>query len=653
VLKKGGDSMINKNRWRAISILFGALIVLMIYTTNSFGFCVSRDTPLITLGDGSIVEDCCDGWPAHWPAAAIPIPVYVYDQSPDDLDWAIEGAIQSWNEIESSIFKLEIVGTTSSKNPIQGALVIGFDESMCPHPLDPGVNDCMTGATGAPAQSTADGFEIQSATVFADSNHWTTGAHPDPQWVMTHEIGHVLGIVHPGNDTRPANRRTVAARGCGPEFTEATMECCGRQTGDDGTLELDDIAAATYLYPKWKYTVEVKDSSANPVIGAAVWMHGTCFPHDGDDEIEGGMVLGDIPSCLLGDGDPSPTYYPDITYVTGNDGRTGAFKVMHDNFCFTVVAEGFADSYGCQTLPAQGNYITTVIMNRLPICDANGPYIAECKGLMTELTLDGTGSYDPELNDSLSYSWATDCPGGSFNDLTLPQPQLNVDTSTGSMSCNGTLTVEDNGGASDFCSSSITIVDTSPPTITCPGDIVIECDESTLPTNTGYAAAIDVCDSTPLITYGDTIVPGLCPSQYTINRKWKGTDDNGNYTECVQTINVIDTTPPEISVSVNPDTLWPPNHKMITITPTIIVADNCDSDPSVILESITSNEGDDIIGDGHTTGDIHLNNDGSFSLRAERSGKNTGRIYTIVYSASDSCGNSSTDSAIVLVPHNK
>ena len=129
--------MISKNRWRAISIIFGAFIVLMIYTTNSFGFCVSRDTPLITLGDGSIVEDCCDGRPAHWPAAAIPIPVYVYDQSPPDLDWAIDGAIQAWNEIESSFFKLEKVGTTSSKNPIQedkktarGVLVSGL-RALC------------------------------------------------------------------------------------------------------------------------------------------------------------------------------------------------------------------------------------------------------------------------------------------------------------------------------------------------------------------------------------------------------------------------------------------------------------------------------------------------------------------------------------------
>lgn len=648
--------MKRRNVWRIVLGLILVYLTLIIFATNSFGFCVSRDTPLIEYYEGSdkvVIEDCCDGQPAHWPVANIPIPVYVYDQSPPDLDWAIEGAIQSWNEIESSIFELKIVGETDSKDHIQGALVIGFDETMCEHPLDPGVNNCMTGATGAPAQSTANGFEIQSAVVFADSNHWTVGSHPDPQWVMTHEIGHVLGIVHPGNDSRPPSARTAAARGCGPEFTEATMECCGRQTGDDGTLELDDTAAATYLYPKWKYTVEVIDSNANHVVGASVWMHGTCFPHDGNDEIEGGMVLGDIPSCLVGDGNDSPTYYPNITYVTGNDGKTGAFKVMHDYFCFTVVANGFADSYGCQTLPAQGNYITTVIMNRPPVCDANGPYNAECEGATTNLTLDGTGSYDPDPDDALSYSWTTDCPGGHFNDPTDSMPMISVDTSTGALSCTGTLIVEDNGAASDTCSSPVTIVDTLPPSITCPANVTIECDASTLPSNTGLATAVDVCDSTPIVAYIDTIEPGSCPSQNTITRNWTATDGSGNIADCTQTLQVVDTTPPDISVSVTPDTLWPPNHKMIAIKTTINVADNCDSDPTVNLESIISNEGDDIAGDGHTTGDINVMNDGTIYLRAERSGKGNGRIYTITYSATDGCGNSSSDSATVNVSHNK
>ena len=110
-------------------------------------------------------------------------------------------------------------------------------------------------------------------------------------------------------------------------------------------------------------------------------------------------------------------------------------------------------------------------------------------------------------------------------------------------------------------------------------------------------------------------------------------------------ITVVDTTPPEISVSVSPDTLWPPNHKMVLCTPTITVSDNCDLNPTVQLVSVTSNEADD-------ADDILINN-GDIYLRAERSGHGDGRVYTITYEAIDDSGNSAPAKSTVTVPHNQ
>lgn len=45
--------------------------------------------------------------------------------------------------------------------------------------------------------------------------------------------------------------------------------------------------------------------------------------------------------------------------------------------------------------------------------------------------------------------------------------------------------------------------------------------------------------------------------------------------------------------------------------------------------------------------------DYDISLRAERSGKSDGRIYTITYEACDNSGNCATGSATVTVPHNQ
>ena len=118
------------------------------------------------------------------------------------------------------------------------------------------------------------------------------------------------------------------------------------------------------------------------------------------------------------------------------------------------------------------------------------------------------------------------------------------------------------------------------------------------------------------------------------------------------TIIVQDTTPPEFTLSVTPTTLWPPNHKMARITPTWTVSDNCDESPDISLVSITMNEDDDAKGDGHTTDDIQMKPDGIW-LRAERSGKGTGRIYTITYQAVDDYNNVAIDTATVTVPHDR
>ncbi len=121
-------------------------------------------------------------------------------------------------------------------------------------------------------------------------------------------------------------------------------------------------------------------------------------------------------------------------------------------------------------------------------------------------------------------------------------------------------------------------------------------------------------------------------------------------------ITVQDTTAPEISVSVTPRVPWSPNHKMVAITARVTVTDICDPGVDVVLTSITSNEPDDAVdnGDGNTVDDIQGASFGAedygFLLRAERAGAGTGRVYTIIYTATDASGNSANGVATVAVP---
>jgi hypothetical protein len=120
-------------------------------------------------------------------------------------------------------------------------------------------------------------------------------------------------------------------------------------------------------------------------------------------------------------------------------------------------------------------------------------------------------------------------------------------------------------------------------------------------------------------------------------------------------ITVHDTTPPTLTVAFSTNTLWPPNHELVSITTTIQVSDNCDPDPVVRLMSITSNEPDNGLGDGDTANDIqgaaYGSDDRAFLLRAERAGTGTGRIYAVAYRAEDAAGNGSTAQGVVTVPH--
>lgn len=112
----------------------------------------------------------------------------------------------------------------------------------------------------------------------------------------------------------------------------------------------------------------------------------------------------------------------------------------------------------------------------------------------------------------------------------------------------------------------------------------------------------------------------------------------------------IDKTPPSIVCSVSPNTLWPPNHELVSVKATVTVTDALSGQDGFILVSATSNEPNNnndiqgfVIGTASTSG----------LLRAERAGSDTGRVYTLTYQGADQAGNSATCTATVTVPHDQ
>jgi hypothetical protein len=304
--------------------------------------------------------------------------------------------------------------------------------------------------------------------------------------------------------------------------------------------------------------------------------------------------------------------------------------------------------------PATGPYLGEtfqITVNRPPIADAGADQTVECTSAGTTAVAHGTASSDPD-GDTLTYSWSA--PGVVFDNPNSPTPTGNFSIGTHVV----TLLVSD-GIAQDSDTVSITVQDTTPPVISCPADITVECtgnlgvqaDDPQLAPFFAGVSAMDVCDDAPTITND---APAFFPLGDTIVT-FTATDDHGNASACSATVTVLDTKAPTITATVTPDTLWPPNHKLVTIQATVVVTDECDPNPTFVLTSITSNEPDNGLGDGDAPNDIqgadYGTPDTEFQLRAERAGLAPGRVYTITYTGSDSSGNTAQTQVQVKVPH--
>ncbi|TYP79394.1 Ig-like domain-containing protein [Paenibacillus methanolicus] len=113
---------------------------------------------------------------------------------------------------------------------------------------------------------------------------------------------------------------------------------------------------------------------------------------------------------------------------------------------------------------------------------------------------------------------------------------------------------------------------------------------------------------------------------------------------------LVDNTAPVLSVELSPALIWPPNHKMVRVQAEIEAEDAASGLASVLLTSITSNEPD--AGEPDIEADIGTAAT-SFSVRAERLGSGSGRIYTVTYTATDFAGNQTAVVRTITIPHNK
>jgi gliding motility-associated-like protein len=125
--------------------------------------------------------------------------------------------------------------------------------------------------------------------------------------------------------------------------------------------------------------------------------------------------------------------------------------------------------------------------------------------------------------------------------------------------CGGTISIlfiaTDSCGNSNTCESTFEIIDTTAPDISCPENLILECDSDQDAMDLiiqwmDLVVASDLCDDSVAITNNyDYILPELCGSAVTI--LFIAWDDCGNTSFCAATVRIEDTISPEITCPEN------------------------------------------------------------------------------------------------------
>jgi hypothetical protein len=211
----------------------------------------------------------------------------------------------------------------------------------------------------------------------------------------------------------------------------------------------------------------------------------------------------------------------------------------------------------------------------------------------------------------------------------------NLSTMTGTMDVTWTGTQYD--GTYSFANSGVAELAGLTWTSSNPGVALID--------QRGRVVGVSPGTSVLRATYGRTCWPGEPQPPGGCRGSVAGTT--------VVTVTAAACPPPTInSQSVSPDILWPPNHKMANVTVTQSVSNSCSQPVSCHIESITSSEPANGMGDGDTAPDWEITGNLTAQLRAERSGEGDGRAYTIVTACTNSAG-TARRASIVTVPHNR
>lgn len=205
----------------------------------------------------------------------------------------------------------------------------------------------------------------------------------------------------------------------------------------------------------------------------------------------------------------------------------------------------------------------------------------------------------------------------------------------------------DASGNRATCAPKVTVVDTLPPVVACPAPIVAECTgRNSAYVTPGVATAVDVCTSAQ--------VSGPMADFYALGSnvvRYSAKDASGNAASCTSTIEVVDQTPPEVTLSP-PAPFWPVDqqYRTVRLEDCIVVHDRCSggltqTGASASISCVSSDEAR-----SGAEPDVVFVDATTVKVRVDRASNGNGRVYSLHFEVRDTAGNLTRGICPVGVP---
>lgn len=444
-------------------------------------------------------------------------------------------------------------------------------------------------------------------------------------------------VVQPSGDTcsidlPQANQPPIAA--CKSSSVCANSECVANADVNNGSSDADGDAISLSSSPSGPYglgqttvLLSVNDGKATSTCQASVIVTDCTAPAvTCPADIVAECAAGGAASI-----DPGSANATDNCGALSATGPgAGSFALGTQTLNFSATDLGGNTGSCSQTITVQDTTAPSII--------CGGEVVAECTG-------DSSATVTPALATASDICQA----------VSVANPGADVYALGSVLVGHGAI---DGSGNTAQCNSTVTVVDTTAPAITCPAEIVAECTANRSATVTpGAASASDICQAVGVSTQATASFP-----VGTSTLSYGATDGSGNTSSCTAAVTVVDTTAPTITVAANSvGELWSPNHKYHTVSLAdcgIAINDTCDgaltlASAGAAITCVTSDELENSKGDGNTLNDIIIVDATTIQVRAERDGTGDGRVYKIGFSVKDTAGLVTDGVCSVSVPHDQ